>query len=463
MSKRFLLAFSSPLALALAIAPAAAQQTRTQLQTTNNSQINANGQNKITGAILNSFNNSLIQSMGVLDDNNVWTGTNTFAVPIFPGIVTANGTVSITQPNLAPANNSGGGPGSVGLGAINATATRTGGYGEYGHILSLLTVSPSVGVPVGQFDTAITGWATTTNDSGGQAFGAWFGANTPAGNLGESFVGGDAVGAEIDYGNRWNDLGLYTSLGGVRQSIGLQIVPDVLPATDGANTLPVTMTCASPSVVTWTANGLSNNYGVVLGGSPCTGFAAGTTYYVVNATTNTFELSATVGGSAINGTGSTSAVTALASWPGTFGLVISPSAHGHETWVGTLIASDSIVAAGHAHYDRGGSVASNAPLDWTNVQGYWQNGLDLSGAAFSTYAAIKIGKYDNIVGGGYVGTATNASTSPSTGALVTAGGLGVAGGAYIGGLVGTGSRPVCVTSTGGLEAGTLSAGSVTCP
>jgi microcystin-dependent protein len=73
-----------------------------------------------------------------------------------------------------------------------------------------------------------------------------------------------------------------------------------------------TMTIASPSVVTWTAHELSANDPVKFSttGALPTGFVAGTTYYVVSAsiTTNTFQLSATAGGAAINTTGTQSGV-----------------------------------------------------------------------------------------------------------------------------------------------------------
>lgn len=72
----------------------------------------------------------------------------------------------------------------------------------------------------------------------------------------------------------------------------------------------VTLTVASPCVVTWTGHSLVNGNRVNItttGGIP-TGLTAGTNYYVVNATTDTFQLSATLGGSAINTTGTQSGV-----------------------------------------------------------------------------------------------------------------------------------------------------------
>lgn len=70
----------------------------------------------------------------------------------------------------------------------------------------------------------------------------------------------------------------------------------------------VTITIASPGVVSWTAHGLSNGDTVVLEttGALPTGLTAGASYYVVNKTTDTFQLAATAGGLAINTTGSQS-------------------------------------------------------------------------------------------------------------------------------------------------------------
>lgn len=68
------------------------------------------------------------------------------------------------------------------------------------------------------------------------------------------------------------------------------------------------MTIASPGVVTWTGHTLQNGDQVVLttSGALPTGLTAGTTYFVINQATNTFQLSVTAGGSAINTTGTQS-------------------------------------------------------------------------------------------------------------------------------------------------------------
>lgn len=73
-----------------------------------------------------------------------------------------------------------------------------------------------------------------------------------------------------------------------------------------------TISIASPGVVTWAAHGRSANDPIkfTTTGALPTGLVANTTYYVVGAsiTTNTFQLSATAGGTAINTSGGQSGV-----------------------------------------------------------------------------------------------------------------------------------------------------------
>lgn len=82
-------------------------------------------------------------------------------------------------------------------------------------------------------------------------------------------------------------------------------------------TATVTITIAAPGVVTWTAHGMPENTAIVLTttGALPTGLVAGTTYYLRNVTTNTFELSATVGGASITTSGSQSGVQTGTSQP----------------------------------------------------------------------------------------------------------------------------------------------------
>lgn len=90
---------------------------------------------------------------------------------------------------------------------------------------------------------------------------------------------------------------------------------------DNGSTSTVTITIASPGVVSWTAHGKNNGDVVVLRttGALPTGLTAGTAYYIVNKATDTFQLSATSGGSAINTSGSqsgTHTATAVGSYDG---------------------------------------------------------------------------------------------------------------------------------------------------
>lgn len=70
----------------------------------------------------------------------------------------------------------------------------------------------------------------------------------------------------------------------------------------------VTVSSASPGVVTWTAHGMSDGDPVVFTttGALPTGLSANTTYYVVSATADMFQVSATQGGAPINTSGSPS-------------------------------------------------------------------------------------------------------------------------------------------------------------
>lgn len=70
----------------------------------------------------------------------------------------------------------------------------------------------------------------------------------------------------------------------------------------------VTMTIAAPGVLTWTGHPLIDNDALQLAttGALPTGLTAGTTYYVRSSTTNTFQLAASRGGSAITTTGTQS-------------------------------------------------------------------------------------------------------------------------------------------------------------
>lgn len=78
----------------------------------------------------------------------------------------------------------------------------------------------------------------------------------------------------------------------------------------GQSATVVTITIATPGVVTWNTNGLANGDTVVFTttGALPTGLLPNKIYYVVNVSTNTFQVALTAGGSAINTTGTQSGV-----------------------------------------------------------------------------------------------------------------------------------------------------------
>lgn len=87
-------------------------------------------------------------------------------------------------------------------------------------------------------------------------------------------------------------------------------VVDILASLAADEVGTFTVTIASPAVVTEVNHGRVNGASVVLSttGALPTGLTAGTLYYVVNAAADTYQLSATQGGAAINTSGSQSGV-----------------------------------------------------------------------------------------------------------------------------------------------------------
>lgn len=77
-----------------------------------------------------------------------------------------------------------------------------------------------------------------------------------------------------------------------------------------AKTSTVTISVATPGVVSWNAHGLAAGTPVkfTTTGALPTGLTAGTTYYLVNPAANDFQVAATPGGAAINTSGSQSGV-----------------------------------------------------------------------------------------------------------------------------------------------------------
>jgi len=160
--------------------------------------------------------------------------------------------------------------------ASAATSTATGGG---------TTVNAVYQINVGDaFEIPLSGWGAGTWGAGTWGFG---GTSTSALRLWSQ----NNFGEDLVYGYRGGPIYYWD-------------------ATYGVDPIPVTMTIATPSVVTSSvpfANG--SPITIVNSGYPAalpTGLTPGTTYYVINASGNTFNLAATVGGSAIATTGTQS-------------------------------------------------------------------------------------------------------------------------------------------------------------
>ncbi|MFT4076848.1 MAG: hypothetical protein QM647_15085 [Asticcacaulis sp.] len=112
-----------------------------------------------------------------------------------------------------------------------------------------------------------------------------------------------------------------------------------------SKTSTVTITIASPGVVTWASHGLQdgNTISFTTTGALPTGLTAGTTYYVKYVDANTFQLAATSGGTAIVTSGTQSGThTATAMPSGTtlyyIGLVMSKSDQGGEANTASMLS-----------------------------------------------------------------------------------------------------------------------------
>lgn len=123
----------------------------------------------------------------------------------------------------------------------------------------------------------------------------------------------------------------------------------------------VTITIASPGVVSWNAHGLANGWPVQFSttGALPTGLTAGTKYYVVAAAANTFQVAAAPGGTAINTTGTQS---------GTQTAIFAP--YGNGDGVTTFNLPDLRGRTPFGLDNLGGASAANTlPLNGTYIKG----------------------------------------------------------------------------------------------
>lgn len=144
----------------------------------------------------------------------------------------------------------------------------------------------------------------------------------------------------------------------------------------------VTITIASPGVVTWTGHTFVANdpvYFTTTGALP-TGITANTKYYVRNPATNTFEISATSGGASINTSGTQSG-THTATGVGAWNSLLTSM--GGSPGKGSIAAGDNIYVkcpAGTTTIDMTASITTTsgtrtAPINW-----FFDDGTIWSGA-----------------------------------------------------------------------------------
>ena len=145
-------------------------------------------------------------------------------------------------------------------------------------------------------------------------------------------------------------------------NIGVPAPTSAPTITRSATTRTVTITIASPAVVTLADHGFENGDQIRFAttGALPTGLTAGTIYYVNNITTDTFEVSATLAGTSIDTSGTQSGVQTVEAaaspesrvyvytYLSTFGSVTEESAPSPASTVLTLYAGNTVTVNGFA-------------------------------------------------------------------------------------------------------------------
>jgi microcystin-dependent protein len=157
----------------------------------------------------------------------------------------------------------------------------------------------------------------------------------------------------------------------------------------------VTITIASPGVVTWTGHPLENGDVIVFttSGALPTGITSGQQYFVISATTNTFEIALSRGGSAINTTGSQSGTQTAQCF--TFGI-----GDGSTTFNIPNLAGRMIVGASGSAGTRtlllppvaisGNAITINNAADFPQGMAVTYAGSSITGLSAGTYYVIAV-------------------------------------------------------------------------
>lgn len=151
------------------------------------------------------------------------------------------------------------------------------------------------------------------------------------------------------------------------------------------NSAAVTVTIATPAVVTWTAHGLLPNQAVIFSttGALPTGITAGTVYYVVGSsiTSNTFQVSASVNGAAVATTGSQSGVhTGSSDW---FWATLTNASNVLEIVRVVARATDTITAFRGQDNSTANAYLANDRLELRPTAGAMNDKLDINQANYA--------------------------------------------------------------------------------
>ncbi|WP_198008781.1 hypothetical protein [Methylocystis rosea] len=294
--------------------------------------------------VVDVFSLADIPNIPRLNANNVWTATNTWGSPL---VTTINTKGEITDASTIIASLQrffeGDFYGTPTIGKVHRfnrgffgeAALSSGGAGyaganpPYSWIEQYVPRATSVatlaaGSPMGAL--AITGYARTSD------YRTWTGTPT-AGAEGGVFIGvnddanGIAVGVDVRAiraakgegiaTNQFDAINLRPTFQTLRPYAALNTVsagliyPFLLTtgvANGGSGT--VTISIASPGIITHVGHNRKNDDTITFTttGALPTGLTAGTTYYIINKTADTYQVSATPGGAAINASGSQSGV-----------------------------------------------------------------------------------------------------------------------------------------------------------